>query len=181
MGQTEAEIENLKGAISSRTAQHWLSAGGAGSPPANGNGHRPSSLGDAKGFVVTGHGQFLLQALAAAVDVASATERYAAACGLELQFTSEDLRKMGLGIRHERNETVLAENVLRSLVTETNGIQGQFKKLAPFLDERLRRLVAASESLTVGFGGTSVVSRHTGLSRSAIIQGIKELDEKPEV
>ena len=72
--------------------------GGPGSAPANGNGHRPSSLSDAKGFLVTGHGQFLLQALAAAVDVASATERYAAACGLELQFTSEDLREIGLSI-----------------------------------------------------------------------------------
>ena len=72
--------------------------GGGGSTPTNGNGHRPSSLSDAKGFLVTGHGQFLLQALAAAVDVASATERYAAACGLELQFTSEDLREIGLSI-----------------------------------------------------------------------------------
>jgi len=62
------------------------------------NGHRPSSLRDAKGFLVTGHGQFLLQALAAAVDVVSATERYAAACGLELQFTGEDLREIGLSI-----------------------------------------------------------------------------------
>jgi hypothetical protein len=66
-------------------------------------------------------------------------------------------------------------------VTEADGIQSRFKKLAPFLDERLRRLVAASESLTVGFGGTSVVSRQTGVSRRAIIQGIKELDEKPDV
>jgi len=72
--------------------------GGAGSAPANGNGHRQSSLSDAKGFLVTGHGQFLLQALAAAVDVAAATERYATACGLELQFTSEDLREIGLSI-----------------------------------------------------------------------------------
>jgi transposase len=57
----------------------------------------------------------------------------------------------------------------------------RFEKLAPFLDERMRRLVAASESLTVGFGGTSVVSRQTGVSRRAIIQGIKELDETPGV
>ena len=47
---------------------------------------------------MTGQGQFLLQALAAAVDVAAATERYAAACGTELQFTSEDLREIGLTI-----------------------------------------------------------------------------------
>jgi hypothetical protein len=72
--------------------------GGGGSTPTNGNGHRPSSLSEAKGFLVTGQGQFLLQALAAAVDVAAATERYASACGLELQFTSEDLREIGLSI-----------------------------------------------------------------------------------
>jgi transposase len=66
-------------------------------------------------------------------------------------------------------------------VAAADGIQSRFKKLAPFLDERLRRLVAASESLTVGFGGTSVVSRQTGVSRRAIIQGIKELNEKTDV
>ena len=71
---------------------------GAGSAPGNGNGHRPSPRNEAKGFLVTGQGQFLLQALAAAVDVAAATERYATARGLELQFTSEDLREIGLSI-----------------------------------------------------------------------------------
>ena len=48
--------------------------------------------------LVTGQGQFLLQALAAAVDVAAATERYPTACGLDLQLTSEDLCKIGLSI-----------------------------------------------------------------------------------
>ena len=68
------------------------------STPANGNSHRPGSPSEGKGFLVTGRGQFLLQALAAAVDAAVATERYAAACGTELQFTSEDLREIGLSI-----------------------------------------------------------------------------------
>ena len=58
-------------------------------------------------------------------------------------------------------------------------IRGRFEKLAPFLDERMRRLVAASESVVIGFGGTSVVSRETGVSRRAIIQGIKELEQGP--
>lgn len=62
-----------------------------------------------------------------------------------------------------------------------DAIRTRFEKLAPFLDERMRRLVAASESLTIGFGGTSEVSRQTGVSRRAIIQGIKELDEAPGV
>lgn len=66
--------------------------------PANGNGHRANSTNDTKGFLVTSHGQLLLQSLAAAVDVAAATERYAAASGVELQFTSEDLREIGLRI-----------------------------------------------------------------------------------
>src|ERR1700678_4332250 len=72
--------------------------GVAGSAPVNGNDHRPSPRNEAKGFLVSGQGQFLLQALAAAVDVAAATERYATASGLELQFTSEDLREIGLSI-----------------------------------------------------------------------------------
>ena len=64
----------------------------------NGNGQRANLTYDAKGFLVTNHGQLLLQSLAVAVDVTVATERYAAASGVELQFTSEDLREIGLRI-----------------------------------------------------------------------------------
>jgi transposase len=66
-------------------------------------------------------------------------------------------------------------------VAGADAIRTRFEKLAPFLDERMRRLVAASESVTIGFGGTSEVSRQTGVSRRAIIQGIKELGEAPGV
>lgn len=66
--------------------------------PRNANGHRANSTSDTKGFLVTSHGQLLLQSMAAAVDVAAATERYAAASGVELQFTSDDLREIGLRI-----------------------------------------------------------------------------------
>jgi hypothetical protein len=73
---------------------------GAAGEAVAGNGHarRPSAPSDAKGFLVTGQGQFLLQALAAAVDAAATTERYATACGVELQFTSEDVREIGLKV-----------------------------------------------------------------------------------
>jgi transposase len=54
-------------------------------------------------------------------------------------------------------------------------IQGRFRSLAPFLDERMRRLVAASESKAIGYGGVSVVARATGVSRRAITEGMKEL------
>ena len=66
-------------------------------------------------------------------------------------------------------------------MAEVDGIRTRFEKLAPFLDERMRRLVAATESLAVGFGGTTMVSRQTGVSRRAIIQGTKELDDTPGV
>ena len=56
-------------------------------------------------------------------------------------------------------------------------IQRRFRSLVPFLDERMRRLVAASESKVIGYGGVSVVARATGVSRRAITEGMKELSE----
>ena len=41
----------------------------------------------------------------------------------------------------------------------------------------MRRLVAASESEAIGYGGVSVVARATGVSRRAITEGMKELKE----
>jgi transposase len=58
-------------------------------------------------------------------------------------------------------------------------IQRRFRSLAPFLDERMRRLVAASESEAIGYGGVSAVARATGVSRRAITEGMKEL-KKPK-
>lgn len=56
-------------------------------------------------------------------------------------------------------------------------IQQRFRALSPFLDERMRRLVAAAESEAIGYGGVSAVARATGVSRRAITEGIKELSE----
>ena len=47
----------------------------------------------------------------------------------------------------------------------------------PLLDERTRRLMAASEAKALGYGGVSLVHRACGLSRKAITQGIHEIDE----
>jgi len=57
-------------------------------------------------------------------------------------------------------------------------IQHRFRSLAPFLDERMRRLVAAAESNAIGYGGVSTVARATGVSRRAITQGIKDLKQR---
>lgn len=56
-------------------------------------------------------------------------------------------------------------------------IRHRFLSLAPFLDERLRRLVAAAESEAIGYGGVTLVARATGVSRRAITEGMKELKE----
>jgi hypothetical protein len=53
----------------------------------------------------------------------------------------------------------------------------KFELLWPLLDERTRRIMAASEAMNLGFGGVSAVHRASGLSRRAIAKGILELQE----
>jgi transposase len=55
------------------------------------------------------------------------------------------------------------------------GIKERYARVAGTLDERGRRAVAASEALALGRGGITAVSRATGLSRTVIQWGIKEL------
>ena len=43
------------------------------------------------------------------------------------------------------------------------------------LDERGRRLFVAAEKAAAGYGGTAAVSRATGVARSTIIRGAKDL------
>ena len=45
----------------------------------------------------------------------------------------------------------------------------------PLLDERTRRIMAASEAIGLGYGGVSLVRRACGLSRKAIAKGIREI------
>jgi hypothetical protein len=52
-------------------------------------------------------------------------------------------------------------------------------RLWPHLDERGRRLFAASEARDLGHGGVSVVSRACGLSRVTITKGLHELEAPP--
>jgi transposase len=54
-------------------------------------------------------------------------------------------------------------------------IKRRFELLAPVLNERTRRLVAAAEAVAYGRGGGVAVARATGVSRRAIRQGISEL------
>jgi hypothetical protein len=59
------------------------------------------------------------------------------------------------------------------------GISARFESLDTTFDERSRRLWAAAEALSAGRGGVSAVSRVTGISRTTIYQGIREIG-KPE-
>jgi transposase len=54
-------------------------------------------------------------------------------------------------------------------------IRQRYARVAGTLDERARRAVAASEALALGWGGITAVARATGLSRTVIQLGIKEL------
>lgn len=58
---------------------------------------------------------------------------------------------------------------------EEDVIKKRFELLSPFLDERLRRIFAASEASVLGYGGVSRVARVTGVSRRAITVAQKEL------
>jgi hypothetical protein len=64
------------------------------------------------------------------------------------------------------------------VLVHQSDIQRRFHSLSPFLDERMRRLVAAAESEAIGYGGVSRVARATGVSRRAITEGVKELKQR---
>ena len=53
---------------------------------------------------------------------------------------------------------------------------GKYAAMAPVLDERARRLWAATESRAIGYGGDALVSAATGLARDTIRAGRKELE-----
>jgi len=58
-------------------------------------------------------------------------------------------------------------------------LREKFAQLWPHLDERGRRIVAASEAKHLGYGGVSLVSRACGLSRVTILKGLRDLDVQP--
>jgi hypothetical protein len=60
---------------------------------------------------------------------------------------------------------------------DERGIEVRWKLVSEKLDERQRRLLAASEARSHGRGGVSAVARATGMSRRTIQRGLTELDE----
>lgn len=57
-------------------------------------------------------------------------------------------------------------------------IEIKYKHLNPFLNERSRRLWAATEASALGYGGILAIHRATGVSQNTIRAGLKELNTK---
>jgi hypothetical protein len=60
-------------------------------------------------------------------------------------------------------------------------IYTKYKILAPDLNERQKRRWAATEALGIGWGGITKVSNLTGLSRTTISRGIREIENSEEI
>jgi DNA-binding phage protein len=60
-------------------------------------------------------------------------------------------------------------------VIDIAAIRARFEALGPILDERERRLFAASEARAAGRGGVAAVSQATGIARSTIDRGLADL------
>src|SRR5271163_3939330 len=58
---------------------------------------------------------------------------------------------------------------------DTSVIRERFMAVGPDLNERSRRLLVAAEAKTAGHGGITAASQATGLARSTIGRGLKDL------
>lgn len=56
-----------------------------------------------------------------------------------------------------------------------SGLREKHALLSPYLNERQRRLVAAADAQMLGHGGIARVSRVTGMSRTTLHKGLREL------
>jgi hypothetical protein len=61
---------------------------------------------------------------------------------------------------------------------DVTAILQRYLALSPHLDERARRIFAATEAHTAGYGGIAAVSRATGIAASTIGRGLAELSSK---
>jgi len=60
-------------------------------------------------------------------------------------------------------------------MSEMSTLERKFRAVWPVLDERTRRIMAANEAISLGYGGVTVVHRACGLSRKAITKGMQEI------
>jgi hypothetical protein len=63
---------------------------------------------------------------------------------------------------------------------ELVGLRKKYRMIRELLDERSRRVWAAAEASSLPRGGVSLVAQATGLSRTTIHAGIRELKNAEE-
>ncbi len=64
---------------------------------------------------------------------------------------------------------------------DLEAIRQRFSTVAPFLNERGRRVVAAAEAAAAGYGGIAAVSAATGIAASTIGRGLREVSDPREL
>lgn len=57
-------------------------------------------------------------------------------------------------------------------------VRKKFRAISSILDERSRRQWAATEAISIGWGGVSVVALATGMSRNTIAFGVAEVEQR---
>jgi len=72
---------------------------------------------------------------------------------------------------------VYADALNMVTIEDETSIGDKYFVLQKVLGERARRLWAATEAKTFGFGGVSLVANQTGLARSTIYRGLDELKQ----
>ena len=73
---------------------------------------------------------------------------------------------------------ISASGILGGMNTDLQ-LSAKVSIIWPHLNERQRRIYAATEALHLGYGGVSRISKICGLSRVTITKGLSELDKEP--
>jgi len=79
----------------------------------------------------------------------------------------------GVAVKEGGERMLTAEQTVNEM-TEAR-IKERYEALAPFLDERQRRLAAGAEAITYGEGGRTRVAALLGMSQSTVARGMREV------
>src|SRR6266508_1914190 len=75
---------------------------------------------------------------------------------------------------------MVARCISMDKTTLLQAVRAKFELLHPLMTERLRRQWAACEAKSLGRGGVTLVAQATGLSRTTLWTGLRELRHRAE-
>src|SRR3979411_1059821 len=84
-------------------------------------------------------------------------------------------RILAKGLSQNKCINISSELIHLELMVDIDAVKRRFESLLPAVDERVRRLIAAAESLAIDYGGISIVSLATAVSTRPFARGIVEL------